>query len=239
MSDVVVLAGGSPHAHDFDAVRDALVALVDAAGHRPCAVADPDTAVDRLADADALLIDGLWWRMLGDAYDGWRDEFGYSPSAATREGLRTFVASGGGLVAMHTASICFDDWDEWAAIVGGTWHWGRSSHPPAGPVVAELVGGARHPVVADVGATFTLDDEVYGDLDVGSDVEVLATARRTPDDADQPVVWTHRYGDGRVVYDTFGHDAHSIRQPDHARLVTQALAWTLGSDHPPAGPTDA
>jgi type 1 glutamine amidotransferase len=41
-------------------------------------------------------------------------------------------------------------------------------------------------------------------------------------------VWTHRFGSGRVVYDGLGHDAASIRQPDHARLLTQALAWITG-----------
>jgi type 1 glutamine amidotransferase len=94
-------------------------------------------------------------------------------------------------------------------------------------VTASLVGDRVHPILAGVPASLELDDEVYGDLDLRAGIDVLATARRHADDADQPVLWTQRYGDGRVVYDGFGHDAASIRNPDHARLVTQALQWTL------------
>lgn len=228
MSRVVVLAGGSPHAHDFDAIRAALAELVGAAGHSVVTSADPDDAVDQLVDADALVCNGLWWRMEGAAYDPWRDEHAYSPPATTRQRLRDFVADGGGLVALHTTSICFDDWPEWADVVGAGWVWGRSSHPPYGPVTAHLAAEhAHHPVLAGAPTEIHLDDEVYGDLDLADDVTVLATGRRHAGDADQPVVLAHRVGRGRVVYDSFGHDAASIRQPDHHRLVDRALAWVL------------
>lgn len=231
MSAVVVLAGGSPHAHDFDAIRAALVDVVTSAGHDVVDTADPDTAAVLLDEADALVVDGLWWRMLGDAYDAWRDAHAYSPPESTRRALVGFVADGGGLVALHTTSICFDDWPEWGDVVGGSWRWGHSSHPPYGPVRADVVADrATHPVVAGLPATIQLDDEVYGDLDLRSGIDVLVTARRAPDDAEQPVVWTHRYGSGRVVYDGFGHDADSIRHRDNSRLIAQALAWTVDAD---------
>jgi type 1 glutamine amidotransferase len=50
-------------------------------------------------------------------------------------------------------------------------------------------------------------------------------ARRSDDDRDQPVVWAHRYGAGRVVYDGFGHDATSINDADHAALLRRAVDW--------------
>lgn len=231
MSAVVVLAGGSPHAHDFDAIRDALVVVVTSAGHDVTATSDPDDAVTLLDTADALVVDGLWWRMAGDAYDRWRAAHAYSPPAATRRALMRFVADGGAMVALHTTAICFDDWPEWGDVVGGKWQWGISSHPPFGPVSADVVAErSTHPVVVGLPATISLDDEVYGDLDLHADLDVLVTARRDGDDTDQPVVWTHRYGDGRVVFDGFGHDAASIRHPDNSRLITQALAWTLVGD---------
>ena len=36
-----------------------------------------------------------------------------------------------------------------------------------------------------------------------------------------------RYGAGRVVYDSLGHDAVSLQQPDHARTLRSAVAWAL------------
>lgn len=223
----MVLAGGSPHAHDFDEIGRALVEVVEGSGHDLCVCTRPEQAAAQLAAGfDALVVDGLWWRMLGETYDQWRTEHGYSPSERTREELARFVETGGGMVALHTTPICFDDWPAWGDLVGGAWHWGQSSHPPYGEVRARLV--ADHPVVAGLPAEFGLRDEVYGDLDLRDDIEVLAVARRHPDDADQPVVWVHRYGDGKVVFDCFGHDAESIRDESNRRLITQAVDWVTG-----------
>jgi len=229
MSRVLVLAGGSSHAHDFPAIATALVELAAGLGHDVGLVDHPDAAAARLDGnsdpIDALVVDGLWWRMLGDPYAPWRDRYAYSPPDGSRETLAAFVAGGGGLVAMHTAAICFDDWPGWGDVVGGAWRWGVSSHPPYGPVRARLV--AEHPVTEGLPSAIELDDEVYGDLAIGEGVTVLAVARRHLDDADQPVVWSHRFGTGRVVFDGFGHDSASIRHPHHRRLLEQALAWVL------------
>ncbi|MGA1051419.1 MAG: ThuA domain-containing protein [Ilumatobacteraceae bacterium] len=231
MSTVLVLAGGSPHAHDFAATGRELVWIGEALGHTVEFAEHPEIAADRLADpgdrapVDALVVDGLWWRMLGDAYDPWRSEHGYSPSADARRALSGFVESGGGMVALHTATICFDDWPAWGDVVGGSWVWGHSSHPPYGPVTVEVV--ADHPVVADVGPTIELDDEIYGDLEIRPGVEVLVSGRRHPADDPQAVVWIHRFGAGRVVYDGLGHDVASLRHPRHRRLVGQAISWVV------------
>lgn len=230
MSRILVVAGGSPHAHDFAATGAALVETFTDLGHTVGLVGDPDTAAVALESPevpDALVVDGLWWRMLGGAYDRWRDDHAYSPPASTRDALRSFVGDGGGLLALHTAPICFDDWPEWGDVVGGSWEWGVSTHPPAGPVRVHVV--ADHPVVDGLPAEFELHDEVYGDMRV-RDVEVLAVARRSDADADQPVLWAHHYGHGRVVFDGFGHDTGSLRDATHRRLLEQSLAWVLEAD---------
>ncbi len=234
---ILVLTGGSPHAHDFDAIGDALSEVAAADGYVVERTDHPDAAAERLTDTgppiDALLVDALFWRMLGDAYATWRDDWGYTAPTATRDALAGFVERGGGLVAMHTTPICFDDWPGWGDIVGGGWHWGVSAHPPAGPVRAEVV--ADHPVTAGVPAHLELVDEVYGDLDLRPGLVVLATARRHDDDAEQPVLWAHRYGAGRVVFDGFGHDAESIRDPGHRRVILNAIDWVLADGPDRAG----
>lgn len=229
MVDVLIIAGGSPHAHDFAAVGGALLELVRRSGHDGSLTDNPDIGAAALNGGfDAAILCGLWWRMDGEAYDRWRPDYGYETPEATRHSLRTFVAQGGGLIALHTATICFDDWPEWGTIIGGSWRWGVSSHPPHGPVSAQIV--ADHPVVAGLPGTIELHDEVYGDLSLHDDVEVLAEAKRDIGDAAQPVLWTHRYRAGRVVYDGFGHDAASIRHPQNARVLRQALRWVTSHD---------
>lgn len=234
MTKVLLLTGGSPHAHDFGAIGDALDLLLRGRGHEVARAGHPDEAAGMLlADgADVLVVHGLWWTMEGDAYQRWR-EHAYSTPSSTRETFDGFVRNGGGLVALHTSPICFDDWPGWGDLVGGSWQWGTSSHPPPGPVSARIV--ADHPVVSGLPPTIDLVDEVYGDLDLRDAIEPLAVARRNDDDADQPVAWTYRWGDGRVVFDGFGHDAASVRHADNSTMILQAVDWVV--DGPPTGPT--
>ena len=228
MSTVVVLAGGLPHAHDFDAIARTLAGLFDAE-HEVRTVAHPDQLTTALDGADALVVDALWWTMQGDRYEQWRAEWAYATTPALRAAVERFVDGGGGLLAVHTASICFDDWPEWGRIVGGAWDWSRSSHPPCDVVSPRVI--ADHPVVAGVVDVIESRpgprDEVYGDLTWQPGIDVLAVAKRQPADDDQPVVWTHRYGAGRVVGLVFGHDAESLAHPLNSRVVTQGLSWVL------------
>lgn len=225
MARVLVLTGGPDHAHDFSTTGAALAGVIAADRHDVEVLDDPDAAARRLDDGgvDALVVNALRWRMQGDRYDTWRERWAYETPAATRRAIGDFVAGGGGLVGNHTASICFDDWPEWRDVLGGAWNWDRSSHPPVGPVSATI--DRPHPVVEGLPSVVHLIDEVYGDLDLAPGVDVLARARRTPEDDPQPVLWVHRHGEGQVVYDGFGHDARSLEHPDHARLLRQAVAW--------------
>lgn len=229
MATVLVLSGGPDHAHDFAATGDALVTLLRDAGHQVDRCDDPDEAAERLTRSDrprALVVNALRWRMLGDRYDPWRERWGYTTPPATRAAIDGFVRAGGGLVGNHTASICFDDWDGWGEVLGGAWDWERSSHPPLGPVRAtRTAAGAGHPVTAAMPDALELVDEVYGDQRLVPGVEVLATARRSAEDAEQPVVWAHHHGEGRVVYDGFGHDVTSLTDPYHAELLRRAVTW--------------
>ncbi len=224
MTRVLLLTGGSPHAHDFDAIGASLDEVLTAHGADVTRAGHPDVAAELLTDGDfdALVLLGLWWRMLDDAYAPWR-EFAYSTPLSTRAAFEGFVRLGGGLVALHTAPICFDDWPGWGDVLGGSWRWGVSSHPPLGPVSARIV--ADHPVVEGLGPTIELVDEVYGDLDLRVGIEPLAMAHRHELDAEQPVVWAYRFGEGRVVFDGFGHDPASIAQVDNAMMILRAVDW--------------
>jgi type 1 glutamine amidotransferase len=228
---VLLVVGGSSHAHDFHAIGDALAALLTDHCWTVIRSDHPDSAAVRLSDKsdeiDVVVVHGLWWRMEGEAYDRWRDDHGYVTSERWREAMTRYVDGGGGLVALHTAPICFDDWPEWGDIVGGAWQWGVSSHPPLGPVSVAVVPG--HAVVEGLPDLLRLNDEIYGDLDVRDDVDVFLIARRHHGDRLQPVGWAHRFGRGLVVYDGLGHDAASLTVPDHRRLIVQALEWVTAT----------
>ncbi|MEI6497109.1 MAG: ThuA domain-containing protein [Actinomycetota bacterium] len=231
MTSVLLVTGGPDYAHDFGASAAALAAVIGATGADVKVVDHPDRAAELLPGGfDAVVVNALRWRMLHERYDQWRAQWGYHTPASTRAAFTEFVAAGGGLMGSHTASICFDDWPEWREVLGGAWNWERSSHPPVAPVAARVVSAraAQHAVLAGLPPTLELVDEVYGEVDLADGCEVLMVARRTPDDADQPVLWAHQFGAGRVVYDGFGHDATSINEPQHAALIRQAVRWVCG-----------
>lgn len=226
----VVLSGGLPHVHDFAATSACLRELLEAADLDVEVHTDIDDAFGALPGADLLVVNALHWTMTGpdvparlrDLADRWAA----SPSAASREALRRHLAGGGGLLGVHTASICFDDWPEWGEALGGVWAWGRSSHPPLGPAIA-VRPTADDPLVRGV-EPFEIVDEVY-DLEIQADVTGLleATHPDTPD-APRPVLWSREHGGGRVVYDALGHHTLSYDAPAHRAVLDRAIRWLTG-----------
>ena len=104
---------------------------------------------------------------------------GPSRCATTRrQAIERHVRAGGGLLACHTAAICFDG----DPRVGGL----HRRHLELGPVVAPArwarrsisptAAGRTHPITAGI-AGFTTVDEVYGFLDHGADLEPAAHQR--------------------------------------------------------------
>ncbi|MMZ68966.1 Trehalose utilization [compost metagenome] len=64
-------------------------------------------------------------------------------------------------------------------------------------------------------------------------VEVLATTRfpvvdgphRFNKAVDMPVVWTKRWGYGRIYYNSLGHHADIVALPPVKELMTRGLLW--------------
>jgi type 1 glutamine amidotransferase len=148
-----------------------------------------------------------------------------TPSDAARAAIARHVRGGGGLLALHTASICFDDWPGWGEVLGARWRWGQSFHPP--PQQAQVhVADAEHPICAGV-TDFELEDEVFHDLEHTDDNHALLSASAGSDGRPQPVLWARRHGAGRVVYDALGHTVSSLQHPCHRRLLRQATQWLI------------
>lgn len=231
MTTNLVLTGGPTH--DFDATTGALVDIVADAGRPSVVVEEPDAAFAVLrsgaVDGDPVTtftVNALRWRMDEPRYAPLRDRFARVVTADQVAIADTFVRHGGGMLAMHTAVICFDGDASWRELCGGAWDWDRSSHPAEGPVAVRSTGAGRgHPLTAGL-EDFVVDDELYGDLDLVDGVEPLLVG--TADGSTQPVLWATDHGRGRVVTDLLGHGPASLRHPEHRRLLGRAMAWIQG-----------
>jgi hypothetical protein len=221
-----LLSGGLEHAHSFATTSALLADCLASAGIESDVCSDVDAGLTELGAYDLLTVNGLWWTMAQERFAPLRTEHAFRLGRSSRTAVTRHLAAGRGVLSVHTACICFDDWPEWGAIVGARWDWGRSYHPPPGDVRV-TVAADSHPIVAGVDG-FGLVDELYCALDVADDIVTLATARPEAGGTREPVMWILRTGGGRVACDTLGHDERAYASAPHRMLLARAGAWAAG-----------
>lgn len=236
MTRQLLLSGGPTH--EFAATSAMLAELVAADGIATTVVTEPADAVAVLRAAergggepiDLFTVNALRWRMAQDRYADQRAEHAVSLDPADLAVVDRFVRDGGGLLALHTAVICFDADPTWHRLCGAAWRWERSSHPPLGPVTVQVTpAGRTHALTGDV-APFVIEDEVYGFLDLVDDVEPLLVAEHGG--RAHPLLWAREVGDGRVVTDLLGHGPASFVHPTHRRILARAASWAATTRSP-------
>jgi uncharacterized protein len=218
----LIITGG--WAHPFDRTAPYLADLMGGAAIGSEIADDLEAAAATLnaGSFDLVTVYACWFTMSDPRYDEVRDEWARATPTALREALGAHVDAGRGVLALHTAPICFDDWSAWPTIVGGGWNWDRSWHPQPAAIRIETDG---HPIVAGLDS-FDVVDERYTDLDVSPGAEIIAWS--VADDR-QPAIWTHAAGNARVVYDALGHDERSLGQANHAAVLRRCALWAAGA----------
>jgi len=139
------------------------------------------------------------------------------------------VAGGVGVAGCH-GGMCdaFRDCPEWQFMTGGQW----VAHPGNDGVRYRVRIGAVPGEITRGIADFDVATEQYY-LHVDPAVRVLATTRFPVADGphaangpvDMPVIWTKRYGRGRVYYNALGHRADVLEQQPNRELLRRGLLW--------------
>lgn len=139
------------------------------------------------------------------------------------------VASGVGIAGCH-GGMCdsFRDSVNWQFMTGGQW----VSHP-GGDGVKYMVNVKRtsSPVVEGIEDFEVASEQYYMHVDPA--VEVLATTRfpvvtwyHSADGmVDVPVMWTKRWGYGRVFYSSLGHHADVFDIPEACETMRRGFLW--------------
>lgn len=203
--------------HPFAQSSAALAGIARGAGIAATITSDIGDALALLRPGhDVLGVNALRWSMTQfERYAADRPHWAGSLSSHHLAAITDHVERGGGLIAMHTAVICWDNQPGWLDLLGGGWNWERSHHPPLGAITV-------HPAPS-IAAPFAIIDEAYHNLDPGADCEIIATA--TAGGGPQPVVWQRRHGAGRIVVDALGHDARSLEAAGHVAILEAMLGW--------------
>ncbi|MEI6500961.1 MAG: ThuA domain-containing protein [Armatimonadota bacterium] len=141
-------------------------------------------------------------------------------SEAAQRNFERAVASGTGLVILHSANNAFPGWVEYEKMIGLLWREG-SNHGDFHEFLVRIVDH-DHPITRGL-ADFRQSDELYHNLIHMHDVpvHVLATAYSSPDQhgtgKDEPMMAVTQYGAGRVFHMILGHVA--LVYPEGASMI--------------------
>lgn len=139
------------------------------------------------------------------------------------------VENGVGLAGCH-GGMCdaFRNNVDWQFMTGGQW----VAHPGNdGTTYTVNVKKGSNPITDGL-EDFTVCSEQYY-LHVDPAIEVLATTRFPVADGphaangpvDVPVVWTKRWGRGKVFYCSLGHHADVLEIPEATTLMERGFLW--------------
>lgn len=217
----LILSGG--WAHNFEKSVPHVVETLDEVGFASDVVFDISDSIKLLETKtyDLITVLACWFQMQDPRYSQQnREIWSRATSQRWRETMLRHKNSGTGLLAMHTATICFDDWSEWPKWVGGSWDWQKSSHPPLGEL--SVAPCADHVIAAGV-ESFSIRDEMYSNLlrDDSSQVILQSTDGKST----QPTLWVSESKPGRVVYNALGHDLVSVAHLTHRQLIKRSALW--------------
>ena len=148
--------------------------------------------------------------------------------------LLKFVHDDGkGFVAAHVALTALMSWPEFGEMLGGQFQ----DHPygsVAGVVINE---DPNFPATRHLPAFFNLTDEFYQVKNFSREKSRvllrLDTSKLPPNqnlinkNGDFPLAWARMYGQGRVFYGSFAHDAKTWDNPDVYHMYFEAIKWAL------------
>ena len=157
-----------------------------------------------------------------------------------------------GLVIVHAANNAFTGWKEWNRMIGMGWrnaNFGKrlkvddsgkeviveagkdqsTGHRYSGPFTV-TVRDAEHPVTKGMPKEWLHNnDELYDNLRGPiENVQVLATAaapKGKGTGVGEPMIFTIRYGNGRVFHTPMGHDVNSMRCVGFAATLLRGTEW--------------
>ncbi len=156
-----------------------------------------------------------------------------------------YLRAGKGVVVYHFSMAAFDGWTDYEKISGGNWRPNNGHHSATHDFNVDIKD-QEHPITRGLKLQLPqTNDELYANLrwqPTGS-FHVLATANddhalyaasrtdsRAPQplngpSADEPMLWTTQYGQGRVFVTALGHDVAQVQTPTFMTTFARGAEW--------------
>ena len=221
---VLILTGVSNH--KWAATTPALREILEQTGRFEVRVNEEvrGNGPETFAPYDVLLLN----------YNDYKQTAGPWWDERARSAMLDFVRNGKGLVSYHSANNAFWGWGEFDKLVGGTWR-DTAGHAPYHAYEVKIVD-TGDPITKSMPPTFAENDELYHQLSMQPGIHILATAWDDPKNCwkpgqgcgtgkDEPLIWTLKYGSGRVFQTALGHDVKAMESQGFGLTLARGTEW--------------
>jgi type 1 glutamine amidotransferase len=171
--------------------------------------------------------------------------------AETRTAFESFVRDGGGFVVIHAADNSFPEWPAYNEMIGlGGWGGRTEKDGPyvyldkAGQLIRDespglggnhgtqwefpvIIRDREHPITQGMPAEWMhAKDELYDQLrGPAKNMQILATAESQVTGRHEPMIFTIRYGKGRVFHTPMGHAEYSQECVGFITTLQRGTEW--------------
>lgn len=142
--------------------------------------------------------------------------------------LDKFFGRGGGIVALHSATIGNPSPKELADRIGLASDSGKTKYRHM-PVDLNLVTTNQNVITAGLPGKIHFIDEPYWPM-VGDVNQVTVLATANVDGSAQPIMWTFENGKGKAFVSVFGHYTWTWQDPLFQTLVRRGIGWAAVGD---------
>ncbi|HTF88319.1 MAG TPA: PVC-type heme-binding CxxCH protein, partial [Planctomycetota bacterium] len=138
-----------------------------------------------------------------------------------REHLESYLARGGGIVAIHD-SVCGDDPQWFKTVIGGAWEHGHAKW--ATGTTDLYVRDFDHPITKGV-ANWRFEDELYTELHMMPEAHVLMAGFQDVFNI-TPQMWTYEKEKYRAFVAIQGHYRKSFEHDAWRTMLLRGIAWS-------------
>ncbi|MCS7185741.1 MAG: ThuA domain-containing protein [Armatimonadota bacterium] len=178
---------------------------------------------ETLRNYDAVVLYDMWQQITEEQKQGM---------------VRWLKDEGKGLVALHHSIASYQNWDEYAKIIGARYFIAPGKAPDGKTFdrsqfhhdirFTVKVVDKNHPVTKGLPEQFEILDETYKGWWIAPGVhKLLATDHELSDPC---VAWAKRYGKAKVVFIQLGHGSTAYNNPNFRTLVRNAILWVARGD---------
>lgn len=151
-----------------------------------------------------------------------------------RVNFEAYLKRGGGVVAIHGGAVSRDpDW--YKTVIGGSWNFEKTKYLEGH--MSLYLTDREHAIVKGI-SNFDLDDEIYYDMDMLPEAEILAAAytpkpRQANDKPGaginvydiQPQIWTYETDNRRAFVCLVGHQYMNFSHQTIETILLRGIAW--------------